>query len=193
MSVDEFVRTYTASGLPRICFDCNGKHADEFVDANMEFRQEVVTFVINKPELASPELLRDLLLERGDVGMALPILEAWMQSFDTSCATGSVNLARALARRYAEHCRSAVETCDGQDKALFESGVTYFEDLADQIHADRYGFVVVVEPMIPEKARRQFGAWLSARPQVRDRLTDEDVALDIMCGRGRPSLHRYRV
>eukprot|EP01034_Spumella_vulgaris_P035477 gene35478-43742_t len=43
-AVNDFVRTYAPQAEAQIAFSWNGKHASEFVDWNMQFRQEVCAY-----------------------------------------------------------------------------------------------------------------------------------------------------
>ena len=59
--VSEFIRSYSSSsGELRIGFDWNGKHAEEFVDCNMEFRNSIREAVLANIAAAPLELVRDL-------------------------------------------------------------------------------------------------------------------------------------
>ena len=68
----DYVASYADSDSERVAFAWNGKHADEFIDANQEFRWEVVRYCIEHPDDASPPLLETLL--RADAAWAR---EAW--------------------------------------------------------------------------------------------------------------------
>ena len=58
----EFINGYQAEDLARIAFAWNGKHANEFVDANQQFRWTVVRDCIENPSIARRELLEHLFL-----------------------------------------------------------------------------------------------------------------------------------
>ena len=58
----EFISKYAATDHGRIAFAWNGKHAAEFQDSNQQFRWEVVTLCIARPEHASLILLEHLFL-----------------------------------------------------------------------------------------------------------------------------------
>ena len=57
-----FVTRYSAADRPAIDFAWNGKHADQFVDANQQARWDVVAHCINEPGSAPPLLLEHLFL-----------------------------------------------------------------------------------------------------------------------------------
>lgn len=59
-SLEDFIQTYCESDERRIRFAWNGKHADEFRDANQDFRHEVLEVVSEHTDAAPPLLLRDL-------------------------------------------------------------------------------------------------------------------------------------
>ncbi|MDH3741667.1 MAG: hypothetical protein OER56_08720, partial [Hyphomicrobiales bacterium] len=59
VAVTEFVESYT-DDASAIIFDWNGKHADEFQDANEAFRCAVIDCVIADPERAPLLLLVEL-------------------------------------------------------------------------------------------------------------------------------------
>src|SRR5215216_2338810 len=103
-----FIASYTSADEPRIRFDWNGKHADEVVDRNSEFRAAVRQAVLANPLAAPLELIRDLyraetqysreawgivpgvnvlaeqLLRRGGATYLDDFLEGKFQSFDAS-------------------------------------------------------------------------------------------------------------
>ena len=68
----DYVANYTESDSERVAFAWNGKHADEFIDANQAFRWEVVRYCIEHPDDSSSALL-DVLL-RADAACSR---EAW--------------------------------------------------------------------------------------------------------------------
>jgi hypothetical protein len=68
----EFIDNYAADDFPKIKFDWNGKHADHFVDKNIDFRNQVCEQVLNQLDKAKLELIRDLYLEEANCAK-----EAW--------------------------------------------------------------------------------------------------------------------
>lgn len=68
----DYVANYAESDSERVAFAWNGEHAAEFIDANQEFRWEVVRYCIAHPDDASPPLLDALL--RADAAWSR---EAW--------------------------------------------------------------------------------------------------------------------
>lgn len=60
-AVNEFCARYTsAEGRARIAFAWNGKHAEQFLDANQPFRQRVLKTVLASLDRVPIELVRDL-------------------------------------------------------------------------------------------------------------------------------------
>ncbi|MDZ4821097.1 MAG: hypothetical protein SGJ20_19200 [Planctomycetota bacterium] len=70
--VTTFVAGYTSADECRICFAWNGKHAEEFDDANMNFRDAVYDFVLDDIEAVPIELVRDLFKAEAECSV-----EAW--------------------------------------------------------------------------------------------------------------------
>jgi len=68
----EYVANYAETDSERVSFAWNGKHAKEFIDANQEFRWEVVRHCLEHPDLAPLPLLKALL--RADAAWSR---EAW--------------------------------------------------------------------------------------------------------------------
>jgi hypothetical protein len=133
----EFIRSYTSAKEPRICFDWNGKHSEDFEDRNMEFRDAVREAVLADVSAAPLELVRDLfraetrcsreawgivagvsilaqnLLRRGGVTYLADYLEGKFQSFDASlgCAFSyDLPLALALLAEVRERIRCSPES-----------------------------------------------------------------------------------
>jgi len=106
--VTAFIANYSSSDESRIRFDWNGKHAADFVDRNMEFRESVREAVLEDVSSAPLELVRDIfraetrcskeawcivkgvgvlaeaLLRRGGTLYLDDYLEGKFQSFDAS-------------------------------------------------------------------------------------------------------------
>jgi len=62
--IERFVQAYTVNDYEKVNFKWNGKHAEEFNDANLNFRQKILVFVCLYPnKVESLELLRDLFIE----------------------------------------------------------------------------------------------------------------------------------
>ncbi len=72
----EFVENYSAENISAISFQWNGKHASDFYDANQEFRNEIAEYIIENPEKASINLVRDLFIESSKWSV-----EAWCSPF----------------------------------------------------------------------------------------------------------------
>jgi hypothetical protein len=134
-AVSEFIRSYSSSvGEPRIRFDWNGKHADGFVDCNMEFRNAIREAVLADIAAAPLQLVRDLfraetqcsreawgivdgvgmlaeaLLRRGGPAYLDDYLEGKFHSFDASLGSAfeyDLPLAHAMLAEVRERLRSS--------------------------------------------------------------------------------------
>src|SRR5690348_5762296 len=89
--VEAFIAEYTPADEPFIRFDWNGKHAEEFVDRNHEFRAAVREQVYSSIATTPIELIRDLF--RAETQYAR---EAW------GIVDGVGQLAEELLRRGGE-------------------------------------------------------------------------------------------
>jgi hypothetical protein len=67
-----FVNSFGESDVSRIAFAWNGKHADEFFDANNDFRTAVTKYVLQHPAEASVPLLCALFREHAALSV-----QAW--------------------------------------------------------------------------------------------------------------------
>jgi hypothetical protein len=59
-AVKDFVRTYTHEAESKIAFAWNGKHANEFIDSNMNFRQVVCNYFEDEKDGFSLSLIAAL-------------------------------------------------------------------------------------------------------------------------------------
>jgi hypothetical protein len=135
--VAAFIKSYTSAREGRIRFDWNGKHAEAFVDRNLEFREAVREAVLEDVSAAPLELVRDLfraetqcsreawgivlgvrvlgeaLLRRGGTEYLDDYLEGKFQSFDASLASAfeyDLPLARTLLGAVRERLRSSPDS-----------------------------------------------------------------------------------
>jgi hypothetical protein len=116
MEIEKFIKEYSKSDFDKIKFDWNGKHGDELKDPNMDFRMEVCEYLIKDFSVASDNLILDLyqelskssketwgvyrsyhlfaqeILNRGKTKYLLNYLQGASQSFDTSLASGRIEL-----------------------------------------------------------------------------------------------------
>jgi hypothetical protein len=135
--VAAFIASYNSTNERRIRFDWNGKHAEEFVDRNLEFRAVVREAVLADVSAAPLELVRDLfraetqcsreawgivdrvdilaesLLRRGGTQYLDDFLDGKFQSFDASL--GSVfavdlPLAESMLAAVRQRLQSAPES-----------------------------------------------------------------------------------
>ncbi|NNE24788.1 MAG: hypothetical protein HKN11_19490 [Rhizobiales bacterium] len=150
-AVKEFVETYT-DDASAIIFDWNGKHADEFEDANEDFRSAVIDCVVADPDRVPLALLVELyraltvrsaeawsidqrvetiarlMLVKGRSAVAYDYIEGARQSFDAMCATGFAGCPRDIAEECLEHARTSLRSAskdDGRD--VWETAVERFE------------------------------------------------------------------
>lgn len=127
--VPEFVRGYDRSDWERLRFAWNGQHAEDFEDANQEFRAAVTRYAIENPGEATAELLADLfqahsewsreawcaplgfeeigaLLLSGGGGAVLPrFAKGFVATFDTFGACHAMQLDPTLLRSLQVRCR----------------------------------------------------------------------------------------
>jgi len=166
----EFIEHYTPSGRERISFAWNGKHAEEFVDANQSFRWSVVQECLANSERVPLLLLEDLFLADADwavqawgvpehfapLGGALLVrggsaaLESFSKgfnaSFDTFGACHEIQLPMGLLPSLVTSVREMREhLTDEQQKARLESTLELFQKL--ERRAAAAGWVKIVPSM----------------------------------------------
>lgn len=151
-AVKEFIRAYTPADEPRIRFNWNGKHAEEFADPNMKFRDAVREAVLEDVSAVPLDLVRDLfraetqcsreawginhgigelaenLLRRGGTNYLDDYLEGKSQSFDAWLGTTfeyDLVLARTMLGEVKERLRIAR---DSSKASLWERGEKLFAD-----------------------------------------------------------------
>jgi hypothetical protein len=152
--IEQFVRDYDGSQKQRIEFAWNGKHASEFLDANQEFRSNVVAFVCENSGQGSLELLRDLFIEeskwsvqawcapftfanlggllltRGGVDYLPNFLDGFNASFDTFGACHQIDLDPIVASALLRHALQQLNDApDEPTRTKLESGKQLFEKL----------------------------------------------------------------
>lgn len=165
--ITEFIEHYTPSGRERISFAWNGKHAEEFVDANQSFRWSAVQECLANSERVSLLLLEDLFLADADwavqawgvpghfapLGSALLVrggsaaLESFSKgfnaSFDTFGACHEIQLPMGLLPSLVTSVREMREhLTDEQQKARLESTLELFQKL--ERRAAAAGWVKIV-------------------------------------------------
>jgi hypothetical protein len=150
VDIAAFIANYTAADEPRIRFDWNGKHGDDCVDRNMDFRDEVREAVVQDIAAAPLALIRDLfraetqfsreawciaedvgvlaesLLRRGGVDYLDDFLEGKFQSFDASLGSSfeyDLPLAQAMLAEVRERLTSSP---DSPQAELWRSGEELF-------------------------------------------------------------------
>lgn len=151
----EFANDYAEADRPRIDFAWNGKHAAEFVDANQQFRWEVVAHCTNEPGKASQLLLEHLfladaawskeawgaprhfgalaatLLQRGGEGSLSVFVAGLGASFDTYGACHhTMRLSPELAARLAIAAReTSLASDDERTKGQLQLAAELFEKI----------------------------------------------------------------
>ena len=151
-AVESFVSNYSEADRSRIAFAWNGEHAQEFVDANQEFRWQVVRACLQSPQDAPPGLLEALFLEDaewsaqawgaphhfGPLGSVLleygrdGTLEAFargcVRSFDTWGACHGIVISSGAAESYLASARLALQgTEDSEARRQLEGAITLLE------------------------------------------------------------------
>ncbi len=151
---DKFVKHYaTAEDRQRIVFAWNGKHAEEFHDANYEFRQQVLEVVLSDIRTVPIELIRDLydaetalakeawgvyteavralaeeLLTRGGPAFVEDFLAGKIgRGMDAYCAA-YFDCPRELTKQLLAEVERRLADVEGQRKALLEAGRDIFRD-----------------------------------------------------------------
>lgn len=159
MTTDQDIADYVASYAEdnsKVAFLWDGTHSDDFVDENAEFREAVLTHVLQNPD-ATPlalvvalyhaltqmsaeawgidsraETLGRLMLDRGRSAVARDYVEGTLCSFDAHCGTSFAGCPRDVATECLDFARNQLSaaTCD-DEKALWEAGVERFAVLLE--------------------------------------------------------------
>jgi hypothetical protein len=153
--LSHFIASYTDADEHRIRFAWNGKHADEFSDANYDFRKKVLEAVLQQPDAAPLSLVRDLfraetelsrevwcvdnrvatlaeiMLTRGGRASLIEFLRGKCQSFDASMACGGIRIDRRLAKDLHDEATRLLRKCnDDRERKLLEVGRVTFAERA---------------------------------------------------------------
>jgi hypothetical protein len=137
LAVRDFVRTYSPEAEPQIAFAWNGKHADEFSDANMRFRREVCDF-FDEDKAAFPlpliaalfkaetlfakeawgvnqvvSRLAQELLERGGVEYLDLYLAGARCGMDAFMETGNITLSKHRCQELLDQCKANATLAGG--------------------------------------------------------------------------------
>jgi hypothetical protein len=165
-TITEFIEHYSTSEHKTIAFAWNGKHADEFVDANQSFRWAVANECIANYDRVPLSLLADLfladadwavqawgapehyaqlgrvLLIRGECAALESFAKGFNASFDTFGACHTIQLPSDLLSSLIASVREMNElTTDERQKVRWESTLELFQKIAGQTAAD--GWVTV--------------------------------------------------
>lgn len=137
--IRDFVRTYTLQAETQIAFAWNGKHASEFVDKNMLFRQEVCDYFQAEKDTFSLPLIAALykaetvfareawgvnsvvcalaqaLLERGGVEqLDVYMAGAWC-GMDAYMESGNIRLSKLRCQELLDRCLANARATDGSE------------------------------------------------------------------------------
>lgn len=139
-----FVSSYKEPDRQQLQFDWNGKHADEFIDANLQFRRQVLDYVLGNINAVPLELIRDLLdaetqfakeawgvhmgvsalaealLLRGRATYLTDYVDAMGRGMDAYCACRRISLPDDLNSELIQVCQSRVEDGDKRYSVLLE-------------------------------------------------------------------------
>ena len=150
--ITEFIANYTTKRRSQIAFAWDGKYGDNFNDPNIDFRIKVIDAVVENPELAPLDLVKDLyiaeiacaretkgiylkvrflagiLLNRGGSAYLKVFLEGRIGTMDTFCETAQVKLSQEVATQLAKECqKSAYSAENDYDRHFYQKGREFFE------------------------------------------------------------------
>lgn len=135
--VRDFVRTYTPQAETQIGFAWNGKHAGEFVDTNMQFRQELCDCFEEEKDTFSLTLIAALykaetlfareawgvnsvvselaqaLLERGGVEQLDVYMAGVRCGMDAYMESGNIRLSKPRCQELLDRCLANARATDG--------------------------------------------------------------------------------
>jgi hypothetical protein len=138
--VRDFVHTYVPQAEARIDFAWNGKHSNEFVDPNMQFRKEVCSYFDDEKDTFSLPLIAALfkaetlfakeawgvnrvvsklaqeLLERGGVQYLDVYLAGARCGMDAFIETGNITLSKPRCQELLDRCLTNANGTDGNGK-----------------------------------------------------------------------------
>ncbi len=153
--IEQFVASYTNDDTV-ISFRWNGKHGEEFVDDNADFREAVIEQVIGRPANVPLQLVVDLyraltehsveswgidprvedlgklMLTAGRSAVARDYVVGSMQSFDANCGTSFAGCPRDVAEECLELARSKLHSeTDEDERAIWTAGLERFNLLLE--------------------------------------------------------------
>ena len=155
MSVErDFVCTYTPQAETQIAFAWNGKHANEFVDSNMQFRRKVCNYFEDEKDRFSLPLIAALfkaetlfakeawgvnrvvsalaqeLLERGGVEYLDVYLAGARCGMDAFMETGNITLSKL-------RCQELLDRCLANANATEQTGKQW------EMLAERFSYLLI--------------------------------------------------
>ncbi len=131
--VAQFATSYDPKNFNAIAFAWNGKHAEQFADANADFRRKVIDVVLAQPDAVPIELIRDLytaeteysreawavlpavsqlaelLLIRGSNAFLDQYANGMGQGFDAALASRNISLPKSVAASLLAECEARLE------------------------------------------------------------------------------------
>jgi len=140
LAVRDFVRTYSPEAESQVAFAWNGKHADEFIDTNMQFRREVCDFFQDDKRAFSLPLIAALfkaetlfakeawgvnrvvsglaeeLLERGGIEYLDLYLAGARCGMDAYLETGNITLSEPRCQELLDQCKANANVANGSEK-----------------------------------------------------------------------------
>ncbi len=145
MEIENFIKEYSNSDFDKIKFDWNGKHGDDLEDPNMDFRMQVCELLKSDFSIASDILVLDLyqelsrssketwsvyncyhlfaqeILNRGKTKYLLQYLKGASESFDTSLASGRIQLTDNEKKEILDYVNSEIKANpESEDNKYFE-------------------------------------------------------------------------
>ena len=153
--LDFFIKNYSKESFNQINFEWNGKHANEFIDINMKFREKLSYYILTRYDgMDNSDLLLDLFTEQskcdkeawGASGYlfligerllnasgsmyVLEFLESAMRSFDTYGCCTSIRLNKKKVKLLSDEINSLRLISEGDVHAsnILDNGLEYINN-----------------------------------------------------------------
>lgn len=161
IQLKEFIEEYSDESHSKIAFAWNGLHADQFQDDNIDFRQDVIHYILANPVGVPTLLIRDLfsaeadfakeawcvdnsfqklgelLLTYGGIEYINDFLSGYIACFDTYCACHMMELDLITLHAMQTGIDQRIhKTHDNQQMELYEVGKELFDKLRKGNAAD---------------------------------------------------------
>lgn len=172
IAAKDYVASYTDSDSERVAFAWNGKHANEFIDTNYDFRKEVVSYCIGHPAEAPPALLEvlfradaawsreawcapchlpklaEVLLVRGGANALETFAIGFCASFDTFGACHQLQLPPDVLAELTSALQKRIDSAPGDDhRKQLEAALELFEKLAQGTSSQGWAIVTPGTPI----------------------------------------------